>query len=184
MANAANTTRTNNAAQVEAFFDLHTTGIGYLSRIRIVSPTKRSKDNYVACTINALHGSKEDVHYTKFDVRISGTEAEARILALKGYVDANRKVLVQFKIGDIYPEAFVFQKGTRAGQTGVVNKGRLLQVNAAKVDGTVYNFINVEAAAEDEPFDDEQDGAVPSAGIHVEEIDPEEVTDWPKLDAA
>ncbi len=37
------------------FFDLHTTGIGYLNRIREV--TVRKGPGFLACTVAALHGS-------------------------------------------------------------------------------------------------------------------------------
>ncbi len=140
MANA----NTNNASSSQAeFFDLHTTGIGYLSRIRRVEPSKRAKDQYFACTINALRGSKEEALYTKFDVIISGADAEARVLALKGFVDAKRKVMIQFKLGDIFPEHFTQTKGKDTGKVVCVIRGRLLQVKMAKVDNAVYNFVDV-----------------------------------------
>ncbi len=41
------------------FINLLTQGIGYLSRIRTVTP-KRSKDSFLACTINAMHGNKDE----------------------------------------------------------------------------------------------------------------------------
>ncbi|WP_350617546.1 DUF3577 domain-containing protein, partial [Pseudomonas sp. HY7a-MNA-CIBAN-0227] len=46
------TTQTNEAK----FFDLHTTGIGYLNRIREVKPRGKGKP-FMAVTVAALRGS-------------------------------------------------------------------------------------------------------------------------------
>ena len=40
-----------------------------------------------------------------------------------------------FRIADIYPEMFTFEKGDRKGQPGVSIKGRLLRIKFAKVNG-------------------------------------------------
>jgi hypothetical protein len=54
-------------------------------------------------------------------------------------VDAGKKVLVAFRIGDIRTEAFTYEKGEKKGQAGASLKGRLLFLNWIKVDGeTVY----------------------------------------------
>lgn len=121
------------------YFDLHTRGLGYMSRVREVAVKGRGTP-FMACDINALRGTSDEVEYTKFDCRVSG--AEAKKLVKKSMVaanDQNRKVLVGFTIGDIYPEAFQYAKGEKAGQTGVEIKGRLLKLSFIKVDGkTVY----------------------------------------------
>ena len=46
--------------------------------------------------------------------------------------------MIQFKLGDIYPEVFVFEKDVgnrKKGETGVMIKGRLLKITNAWVDG-------------------------------------------------
>ena len=58
---------------------------------------------------------------------------------LKPDVDARKAVIVGFKLGDIYPEKFVYENGDRKGEVGMVIKGRLLKVRFAKVDGV--NFV-------------------------------------------
>ena len=115
------------------YFNLHTTGIGYIHRLRKVEP-KRG-DAFYAVSISALHGQVDDPLYSHFDCRITGTEAERRLLTLKGALDADKPVLVGFKIGDIYSEAFEYRSGDKLGQTGCVIKGRLLQIRWAKIDG-------------------------------------------------
>lgn len=148
---------TQNQAQAN-FINLTTEGIGYLSRVRRVTP-KRSKDSFLAATVNAMHGDKDkDIQYVKFDVRVSGSKAievvETQLMEAAN--DKDKKVLISFKIGDFFIDTFTYEKGDKAGQTGSCLKGRLLRVNWAKVNGEkVYDGIaeakakaEAEAAAE------------------------------------
>ena len=117
------------------YFNLHTSGLGYLSRIRHVD-VKRG-DSFLACDINALHGRSDGVEYTRFDCRVSGHEAItqiARCLDLYNQ-DSQVKILLGFCLGDLYSETFVYQHGERQGQTGVSLKARLIRVDWAKVNG-------------------------------------------------
>ncbi|OHZ00157.1 STY4534 family ICE replication protein [Salinicola sp. MIT1003] len=122
------------------FFDLHITGVGYVNRIRKITP-KRG-DAFWACDISALNGPANDVEYRRFDCRVSGAEAEklvkkfAATVADRKEKGANEpKILIGFKLGDLYPDLFTRTKGDRAGETAVSLKARLLFVNWAKVDG-------------------------------------------------
>ena len=54
---------------------------------------------------------------------------------LEADVAAEKSVIIGFRIADIYPEMFTFEKGERKGQTGVALKGRLLRIKFAKVNG-------------------------------------------------
>ena len=120
--------------QEKTYFNLHVTGLGYLNRIREV-PVKRG-DNFFAVDISAMHGSSDDVQYTRFDCRVSGKEAESILAQIKPMIeDDKNKVLVGFKLGDLYPETFVYQKGKKTGQTGVSLKARLLRIEWVKVNG-------------------------------------------------
>lgn len=135
----------------EKYFDLHITGLGYLNRIREVHP-KRGQ-NFLAVEISALHGAAEAVKYTRFDCRVSGREAERLVRAAIKHLKAKRKVLVGFKLGDLYPEL-------EAGQTGVSLKARLLQIGWVKVDGkTVYTAPKPEAGSETENPPPRRNGA-------------------------
>lgn len=119
------------------YFDLHIQGIGYLNRVREVKPSR--SDPFWATDIAAIFGSAENVQRTRFDCRVVGTEAQRVIAHAKKHVDADRKVLVAFKLGDLYPETFTFEKGEKAGTTGISLKARLLRIDWVKVDGkTVY----------------------------------------------
>lgn len=124
------------------YYDLHVTGLGYLNRVRMVKPKKG--DEFFACSISALRGewNKDGSikpETTKFDVRIYGQGAIDAIEVLKPHGDAKRKILIQFKLGDIYPEVFTYEKDVgdrKKGETGVMIKGRLLKIMNAWVDGT------------------------------------------------
>jgi len=120
--------------QEAKFFDLHVTGLGYLNRVREVS-VKRGQP-FLAVDISALHGSADNVEYTRFDCKVSGSEAHSVIRTLIPDIEAEKTVLVGFKLGDLYPETFTYQNGERKGQTGVSLKARLLRISWVKVDGT------------------------------------------------
>jgi hypothetical protein len=120
-------------AEGKAFFDLHVNGVGYLNRIREVKPRKGQP--FLACSVSAMRGEPSDVEYTKFDLRVTGGEARRIVAMLKPEVDGKKPVVIGFRIGDIYPELFTYERGEKAGQPGVAIKGRLLKIGFAKVDG-------------------------------------------------
>ena len=127
------------------FFDLHVEGLGYLNRVRLVSP--RKGEPFLACQIEALRGDADDIEKTKFDLRVSGEAAKLAVSALESAVMVDKKpVLVGFKLSDIYAESYVAEKGERAGETIVVIKGRLLQVKWAKVGGVPFDLPEVTSA--------------------------------------
>ena len=117
------------------YFDLHIRGIGYLNRVREVKPPR--SEPFWATDIAAIFGSADNVQRTRFDCRVVGAEAQRVIAHAKKHVDGERKVLVAFKLGDLYPETFTYEKGDRAGTTGVSLKARLLYLDGVRVDGRV-----------------------------------------------
>lgn len=122
--------------QTVSYFDLHTEGVGYLNRVRLVKP--RKGDSFLACSISAMRGDSDEVQYTHFDVRISGSDARKVVEGLRPDVDAKKKVIVGFRIGDIFVDRFVYQNDGehhKKGEVGVMLKGRLLKVSFVKVDG-------------------------------------------------
>lgn len=156
------------AAGQDEFFNLQTSGCGYLSRVRWVDPKAgrggrrgggRTGEPFLACAINALHGRVSEPNYTYFDLRVSGEEAIGLIEQLQADVDARRKVFVAFKIGDIYSHPYERKaKDDRGRETGELElasciKGRLLLITHIKVDGE-----EVYSRAKD---DDGADGQVP-----------------------
>ena len=126
------------ASSQPSYFNLHVEGVGYLNRVRTVKPKKGQE--FLACTVAALRGSDSDVSYTKFDCRVSGADAQAIVKRLEDDVAAEKAVIIGFRISDIYPEMFTFEKGDRKGQQGVTIKGRLLKIKFAKVNGVAVDL--------------------------------------------
>ena len=118
------------------YFDLYTTGIGYLNRVREVTPKEGSP--FWSVTIAALRGSVDDVQYTYFECRVSGQQAQKLVQQLKEPVEGELKVLIGFTLSDLFAEAFTYKNGDKAGETGVSLKARLLRVGWAKVDGQPF----------------------------------------------
>ncbi len=119
--------------QQPSFFNLQVDGIGYLNRVRTIHAQKGQA--FMACTVSALRGMGSEVGYTKFDCRVSGEDAQLIISRLEGDIAADKAVLIGFRIVDIYPELFTFEKGDKKGQPGISIKGRLLRIKFAKVNG-------------------------------------------------
>ena len=140
------------AVSQPSYFNLHVEGVGYLNRVRTVKPKKGQES--LAGTVAALRGSDSDVSYTKFDCRVSGADAQAIVKRLEDDVAAEKAVIIGFRIADIYPELFTFEKGDRKGQPGVSIKGRLLRIKFAKVNGKSIDVPQPASAdeAESVPF--------------------------------
>lgn len=118
------------------YFDLYTTGIGYLNRVREVTPKEGSP--FWSVTIAALRGSVDEAQYTYFECRVSGKQAQELVRQLKPAVEGDLKVLVGFTLSDLFAEAFTYKSGDKAGETGISLKARLLRVSWAKVDGASF----------------------------------------------
>ena len=118
------------------YFDLHTTGIGYLNRVREVTPKEGTP--FLSVTIAALRGSVDNAQYTHFECRVSGRQAQEVVRQVQPAVEGKLKVLVGFTLSDLYAETFTFQNGDKAGETGISLKARLLRVSWAKVDGQPF----------------------------------------------
>ena len=118
------------------YFDLHTSGLGYLNRVREVTP-KEGKP-FWSVTIAALRGSVDDAQYTYFECRVSGQQAQKLVQQLKPAVEGKLKVLIGFTLSDLFAEAFTYKTGDKAGEIGVSLKSRLLRVGWAKVDGQPF----------------------------------------------
>ncbi len=124
------------------YFDLHTTGIGYLNRVRQVTP--KEGEPFLSVTLAALRGSVDNVLYTHLECRVSGEEAQKIVRELQPAVEGKLRVLVGFTLSDLYAERFTHKNGAKAGEIGVSLKARLLRISWAKVDGEP--FITEQAA--------------------------------------
>lgn len=74
------------------YFNLHTSGIGYLNNIRKVTPKKG--DEFLACRIAALVGESSNPEYRYFDCKVVGDETIKLITRCENAENANKKVLI------------------------------------------------------------------------------------------
>lgn len=113
------------------YIDMHTSVLGYASRIREVSVRKGSP--FMAVNIRGMHGEKgaqDGITYVPFDVKATTVETDQLLRQMMADAnDPNLRMMVQVKIGDFYPECFTQTKGDRAGELVTVLRGRLLQIN-------------------------------------------------------
>jgi hypothetical protein len=117
----------------KSYFDLHIDGVGYVNRIREVTPKRGAP--FLACEVAAIVGPVDAVEYRRFDVRVSGTDAQHLIRRCEQAVKDEKKVLIGFRLGDLWTDIFKYSKGPKEGETGVSLKARLLFVSWIKVDG-------------------------------------------------
>ena len=118
------------------YFDLHTQGIGYLNRVREVTPEEGTP--FLRVTLAALRGSVDKVQYTHFECHVSGKKAQEIVRQLESAVEGKSKVLIGFTLSDLYADTFIYKNGDKAGETGVSLKARLLRIAWAKVDGQPF----------------------------------------------
>lgn len=167
------------------YFDLHITGIGYLNRFRQVKP--KQGQSFYSCTIAALRGNTDNTLYTYLDVRIVNEDALNVLLNCMDETDKDSKVLAGFKIGDIYPETFTYQSGTKQGQTGVMLKGRLIKLNWLKINNELVYEPQTSSAVEQQSdrqisqSDNQPQNAVNNATNSVADADKASVQEQNKL---
>ncbi len=126
------------------YFDLDINGIGYLNRVREVTPDNGTP--FISVTIAALRGSVDNAQYTHFECHVSGKQAQQIVRQLKPAVEGNSKVLIGFTLSDLFAESFIFKNGDKAGDTGISLKARLLRIAWAKVDGQPFYSAQDDAA--------------------------------------
>lgn len=145
-------------------FDLIIEGVGYLNRLRTVTPKKGPA--YLACTINAMMGKADAVEYVGIDCIVVGKIAKQAIELLAEDVKAKRKVIVGFRAGDPKPEFYEYpDRETGEQKQGQGLKARLLQLTFAKVNGQKIDIPLVprNTAPESEAPQGDQDDGVGSA---------------------
>ncbi|MDR2452363.1 MAG: DUF3577 domain-containing protein [Candidatus Accumulibacter sp.] len=123
---------TTTPAKEKSHFDLHVIGIGYLHRIREVTPEKGNP--YLACDVSALNGPKNKVSYVRFDCIVSGKDAQHLVKRCMPSDKAKAKILIGFKLGDLWTDIYTRTKGDNAGKPAVALKARLLFISWIKID--------------------------------------------------
>ena len=103
--------------QATTHFDLLTRGLGYLNRVREVDVRNGNrKAKFLACAIRGMSGSSDAPNWTPFDVKVVGDDCIEVIKSLQPHLEAKRKVLVSFVIGDIYPHVYPRKLRDRDGR--------------------------------------------------------------------
>jgi len=158
------------AAEPVRYFDLHTKGCGYMSRIRWVTPkgNGRKSEKFLACAINAAHGNMKDPMYSYMDLRVSGEEAIDLVSSLLEDCGQDQKIFVAFVVGDIYAHTYwrdVKEDGRKTGEQepAAILKGRLLLITHIAIDDVVVYHLDqdsregVETAPSEDPLNDTAD---------------------------
>ena len=119
----------NTTSNEKSYFDLHTSGIGYLQRVREV-PVRggRRAQPFLACTIAALVGPARDPSYRYFDVKVSGAEAKKLVQRYIGVDDPKQRPLVRFRLGDLWGDVYIRDKGEQKGQAAASMRRELAMV--------------------------------------------------------
>ncbi|WP_158973966.1 DUF3577 domain-containing protein, partial [Pseudomonas sp. BAV 4579] len=98
------------------------------------------------------------------DCNVVGAEAEKLVRRCIEAVNAEKKVLVSFRIGDCWADPFTYLSGPKQGQHGASLKGRLLYIGWIKVDGEfVYEAKPRDAASAEQQGTDQGDDSDQSA---------------------
>ncbi|ABI58399.1 DUF3577 domain-containing protein [Nitrosomonas eutropha] len=117
------------SSNTKSYFDLHTSGIGYLQRVRIV-PVRggRRAESFLACTVAALVGPAKDSMLRYFDLKVSGADAKTLVQRYVGVDDPKQRPLIRFRIGDLWGDPYIRPSGENKGKPAGSLKGRLLKV--------------------------------------------------------
>ena len=117
-----------------SFFDLFTTGIGYLNRVTEVVPEDGLP--FLVVKIAALRGTTSKVRKTFFDAQVSGNQAHEWVRLLVDDVVQQRNVLIRFRLSDL--EGVLYMNDDEAfAEPRVSLRARLVGIDWARVDGKV-----------------------------------------------
>ena len=146
------------------YFDLTTSGVGFINRFRLNKPNNGNP--YYSVTIAALRGKLNDgkSQKTYIDCNIVGDAlAMAEQLAPHFADGAEPSIMVRFVAGDLEQRKFEYKSGERKGQTGYALKARLFDIKWFKLDGeTVYSEAERQRKTERDDASDEA-GELPPA---------------------
>ncbi|MDA3978064.1 STY4534 family ICE replication protein [Gallibacterium sp. AGMB14963] len=162
--------------QAKTYFNLHTTGIGYLNNIREVKPKKGN--TFWACRIAALAGDSTTPEYRYFDVNVVGALAEKLVKNCQKAVSEGHKMLISFVISDLWADLYTVNKDSsyhKKGDTAVSLKGRLIRINMIKKDGVkVYPKVSTEAEQQTAPVQNPEEAIIEALPLPEEILVQEE----------
>ncbi|HCM5830609.1 DUF3577 domain-containing protein [Klebsiella pneumoniae] len=151
-------------------YELLTRGIGYLNRPKNVTP--KDGDPFLACTLGALAGPVEEPEYRYINTIVTTPEAQHLVRRCVQAVEAERKVLVAFRLSDMKADAYLRTKGEHAGEPAASLESRLIHIGLIKVDGQqVYPTDTQASASEDAPAPTEAGNPDNSADVPSTPLD-------------
>ena len=113
-------------AEKSKYFDLDIHGIGYLNRVREVTP-----EEWLAFSQCHHRGATRTCRQRPaYPFRVWWWSVKRQrnwVRQLMPAVEADLKVLVGFHLSDLQAETFTFKNGDRTGTTGISLKSRLLR---------------------------------------------------------
>ena len=155
-----------NSTQPSKFYNLTTTGVGYVNRIREIPLRKGSA---LALTFDARRGEVDEkgkCEVTTIELYVRGSEARKQIQAVldNGYTKDSDKVYAAFEIGDIQPDVND-QDGSpksykrKDGTHKVVLRGNLLKIKFMSVNGETVVHTEKPAESSSPSADESKDDA-------------------------
>ncbi|TKY84005.1 DUF3577 domain-containing protein [Pectobacterium polonicum] len=135
------------ALQIIEQYELVTRGIGYLNQPKDVTPKKG--DPFLACAIGALAGPVEEPEYRYINTIVTTPEAQHLVRRCVQAVEAERKVLVAFRLNDMKADPYLRTKGEHAGEPAASLESKLIHIGLIKIDGQlVYPTANQAPSSE------------------------------------
>ncbi|QDX30986.1 STY4534 family ICE replication protein [Dickeya poaceiphila] len=129
-------TASNSANAKPQYFNINTTGVGYLSNIRQISGDKGA---FTCAVIQALSGQKENASYTRIDVTVAGKDTVELVNRCQKAVDEEQQVLIGFVLSGLSTEMFTLKSGEHAGEDRISLRSRLIKIDFIKIGKeTVY----------------------------------------------
>ena len=173
-------------------FNLIIAGFGYINRVREVAP--QGAQPYLCADVALMEGVAKDGDYssvnkTRLSCIVKGKEAQEIIrthfTGPDGQVGSpGVPVVASMQLGGLQPDTFTYQKGERAGETGVSLRSSLLKISWLKIGDTVVDLgqgdqevVEVQEAAQAaegaEPATDAAPAVEPGEPAYADELQAE-----------
>lgn len=134
-------------AQIEQF-ELITRGIGYLNLPREVTP--KDGEPFLACSIGALAGLVDEPDYRYINTIVTTADAQQLVRRCVEAIEAERKVLIAFRLNDMKADPYIRTKGEQVGEPAASLESKLTDISLIKIDGQqVYPDAEQVSASED-----------------------------------
>lgn len=110
-----------------SYYDLLTTGVGYLDWIKEEQPEQGLP--FWKVRVSALSGRIGSETRTKIYCTVHGTKTIQWIEKLQEALPYTRNIRISFCIADVDTELYYAQKGKNTGGAGTFLRGRLISIN-------------------------------------------------------